>query len=37
MCEEHQLEFKNCSNRETLYECKNCPYYEFQYVECDGL
>lgn len=36
-CEFHQLEPTDWSDRETLYQCKACPYFEFQYQECDGL
>lgn len=33
----HQLEYKYTSDRETLYQCTKCPYFEFQYQEFDGL
>lgn len=33
----HDVEFMDYSNREVLYQCKVCPWFEFQYQECDGL
>jgi hypothetical protein len=35
-CVEHKLEFRDCSNGEALYECRECPYYEFKYEDCLG-
>lgn len=35
-CVVHNLEFIREDNRETLYQCSNCPYFEFQYEDTIG-
>lgn len=32
----HKLEFKNESYGEVLWECSQCPYFEFAYKDCEG-
>lgn len=33
----HEAEPVDFSHRETLWQCKLCPWFEFTYTECDGL
>lgn len=35
--ESHTLIYAGTADRETLWECAQCTYWELQFVECDGL